>query len=147
MLHTESTKSVSKAAASVASSGSLSHEIDTVGFDHASIDVVFSPYTAATSSAASVLKLQSSDVSGSGQVDLTGFVGGVDFTVAAGSTTGANAGYVHRFDVDLRGRKRYLTVVATPGNTVAMASMARLSRGESQPLDAAGKGVNSASAG
>ena len=147
MLHTESTKSVSKVAASVASSGSLSHEIDTVNFDHLSIDVVFSPYTAATASAASVLKLQSSDASGSGQADLSGFVGGTDFTVAAGSTTGANVGYIHRFDVDLRGRKRYITVVATPGNTVAVASLARLSRGNEQTLDAAGKGVNTASAG
>ena len=136
MHHIAATKTDVKAASSVAASATHSHEIDTLWYEYASIDVVFSPFTAATSSAASVLKLQQSDASGSGQANISGFVGGTDFTVGAGSTTGANNGYVVRFNVDLRGKKRYLTVAASPGNTVAVSTVARLGRGHQAPTDA-----------
>lgn len=142
MHHIAATKSDIKAAASVAASATHSHEIDTLGYEYAAIDVVFSPFTAATSSAASVLKLQQSDASGSGQANISGFVGGTDFTVGAGSTTGANNGYVVRFNVDLRGKKRYLTVAASPGNTVAVATVARLGRGNQAPVDATSGNTN-----
>ena len=136
MHHIAATKTDTKAAASVAASATHSHEIDTLAYDFACIDIVFSPFTAATSAAASVLKLQQSDASGSGQADVTGFVGGTSFTIGAGTTTGANNGYTARFNVDLRGKKRYLTVVTSPGNTVGVATVARLGRGESAPTDA-----------
>ena len=114
MNHVAATKSVEKVEASVASSATHSIEIDTLGFSYASIDVAFSPFTAAATAAATVLRLAQSNTSGSGQTNVSGFVGGTDFTVAAGSTTGAAVGYSHRFDIDLRGRSRYLTVYATP---------------------------------
>lgn len=138
MNHASGNKSVTKAAASVAASATHSHEIDTLGFKYASIDVVFSPFTAATSSYASVLKVQESDSSGSGQADISG----LSITAGAGSTTGANVGAVARFNIDLRGRKRYLTVVASPGNTVAVVTNARLSKAESAATDATTAGVN-----
>lgn len=138
MNHASGNKSVTKAAASVAASATHSHEIDTLGFKYASIDVVFSPFTAATSSYASVLKVQESDASGSGQAD----VSGLSITAGAGSTTGANVGAVARFNIDLRGRKRYLTVVTSPGNTVAVVTNARLSKAESAATDATSAGVN-----
>jgi hypothetical protein len=50
---------------------------------------------------------------------------------------------VARFNIDLRGRKRYLTVVTSPGNTVAVVTNARLSKAESFPTDATTAGVNS----
>lgn len=138
MNHHSGAKSVVKAAASVAASATHSHEIDTLGFKYASIDVVFSPFTAATSSYASVLKVQESDSSGTGQAD----VSGLSITAGAGSTTGANVGAVARFNVDLRGRKRYLTVVTSPGNTVAVVTAARLSKGEQHAVTATESGVN-----
>jgi hypothetical protein len=138
MNHISLTKSAVKAAASVAASATHSHEIDTVGFKYLSVDVVYSPFTAATSTYASVLKIQESDTSGSGQAD----VSGLSVTAGAGSTTGANYGAVARFNVDLRGRKRYLTVVTSPGNTVAIVTDARLSKGEQGATDATGAGVN-----
>ena len=142
MNFTSATKSVVKSDASIAASATHSVEIDTLGFAHASIDVVFSPFTAATSVAASVLRLAQSDSSGSGQTNITGAVGGTDFTVSAGSTTGSVVGYVHRFDVDLRGKSRYLTVYASPGNTVAVSTVARLGKGEAGPVSATTKNVN-----
>lgn len=138
MNHASGNKSVVKAAASVAASATHSHEIDTAGFKYASIDVVYSPFTAATSSYASVLKVQESDASGSGQADVTG----LSITAGAGSTTGANVGAVARFNIDLRGRKRYLTVVTSPGNTVAVVTNARLSKGEQHAVTATESGVN-----
>jgi hypothetical protein len=138
MNHGSGNKSVTKAAASVAASATHSHEIDCAGFKYASIDVVFSPFTAVTAAYASVLKVQESDASGSGQAD----VSGLSVTAGAGSTTGANVGAVARFNVDLRGRKRYLTVVTSPGNTVAVVTNARLSKGEQFAVTATEAGVN-----
>lgn len=140
MNHLESTKTSARITAAVAPNAAHSHEIDTYGADYASIDVVFSNYTAATSSYATVLKVQQSDTSGSGQTDVPGLA----VTAAgAGRTTGVGInGAVCRFNVDLRGKKRYLTVVATPGNQVNVATVARLSKMEDNPSDATSAGVN-----
>ena len=83
MNHASGNKSVTKAASSVAASATHSHEIDCAGFKYAAIDVVFSPFTAATTSYASVLKVQESDASGSGQAD----VSGLSITAGGGSPT------------------------------------------------------------
>ena len=137
MNHIEGTKTVAKVSVAVAANATHSHEIDTLGADYASIDVVFSAFTAATSSYASVLKVQQSDASGSGQADISGF----SITAGAGSTTGGT-GAVARFNVDLRGKKRYLTVVTSPGNPATIASVVRLSKLEDMPITAAAMGVN-----
>lgn len=150
MNHLSASKSVEKVEVSVAGGATHSLEIDTIGFAHASIDVAFSPFTAAAATAATaatVLRLAQSDVSGSGQTNISGFVAGTDFTVAAGSTTGSNVGYTHRFDVDLRGKKRYLTVYATPVSSVGVVTIARLSKGEAGPTSASDKGVNTQAVG
>jgi hypothetical protein len=131
-------KSVTKAAASVAASATHSHEIDTKGFKYATIDVVYSPFTAATGTYASVCKVQEHDVTATGQTDVTGLA----ITAGAGSTTGAAVGAVARFNVDLRGRKRFLTVVTSPGNTVAVVTSARLSKAEVHGVTAAEVGVD-----
>jgi hypothetical protein len=135
--HLEGTKTVAKVSVAVAANATHSHEIDTLGADYASIDVVFSAFTAATTSYASVLKLQQSNTSGSGQADVSGFT----ITAGAGSTTGGT-GAVARFNVDLRGKSRYLTVVTTPGNAATIATVARLGKQEDMPITAADMGVN-----
>lgn len=137
MNHLEGTKTVAKVSVAVAANATHSHEIDTLGADYASIDVVFSQFTAATTSYASVLKLQQSNTSGSGQADVSGFT----ITAGAGSTTGGT-GAVARFNVDLRGKSRYLTVVTTPGNAATIATVARLGKQEDMPITAAAMGVN-----
>ena len=143
MIHAASSKSVIKAsAATTALDGTYSHEIDTLGFAYATVDVVFSPFTAAASPAATVLRLAASDASGSGQTNLSGFVGGTDFTVANGTTTGSgNNGHVTRFNVDLRGRPRYLTVYATPKVASVVSTVAHLSRGDEAVHNATDAGV------
>lgn len=139
MNHIEGTKTSAKISAAVATSGTHSHEIDTYGADYVSVDVVFSNFTATTSAYASVLKLQQSDTAGSGQADVSGFT----VTTGAGRTTGVGLnGAVCRFNVDMRGKKRYLTVVATPGVAANIASVARLSKNEDMPITASGAGVD-----
>jgi hypothetical protein len=138
MNHLEASKSNVKISASVAANATHTHEIDTLYAEHLSIDVAFGAFTAATANYATVLKLQESDTAGSGRTDLAGAVVAV---AGAGATTG-NVGAVARFNVDLRGAKRYVTVVATPGNTVPVVSSARLGRMQDMPFNAATAGVN-----
>jgi hypothetical protein len=147
MIHVAATKSVSKAETAVLSSATHSLEIDTLGFEYASIDVLFSPFTAASppTTAATVLRVAQSDTSGSGQANL--LVAGTDFTVGAGVTATSSVGYSHRFDLDLRGKRRYLTVYATPSSTCGVVTSCRLGKGEAGPMDATGKGVSTQAVG
>ena len=149
MNHVAASKSVSKAEVSVALSATHSLEIDTLGFENASIDVLFSPFTSASgpTTAANVLRVAHSDASGSGQTNISGFVNVTDFTVGAGVTATSSVGYAHRFDLDLRGKRRYLTVYATPASTCGVITSCRLSKAEAGPTDATGKGVNSQAVG
>jgi hypothetical protein len=137
--HLEGTKTSAKIAASVAANATHSHEIDTYGADYVSVDVVYSHFTAATASYATVLKVQQSDTAGSGQAD----VAGLSVTAGAGRTTGVGAtGALARFNIDCRGKKRYLTVVTTPGTPAAVASVARLAKIEDMPIEKTAAGVD-----
>lgn len=143
MNHHSGAKSVSKHSASVAASATYTHEIDTLGYKYASIDVMFSPFTASSVSIASVLKVGETDTTGGSLADVTGLRGGTDFTIAAtGASTGANIGAIARFNVDLRGRKRFLTVSVSPSTTVAIITNARLSKGDVHASNASEGGVN-----
>lgn len=143
MNHHSGAKSVVKATASVAASATHSHEIDTAGFKYASIDVIFSPFTASNVSLASVLKVAEGDTSGSTMTDIAAMVGGGagGFTIAATGSS-ASVGGVARFNVDLRGRKRFLTVSVSPSTTVAVVTAARLSKAEQAAVTATETGVN-----
>jgi hypothetical protein len=130
--HLEGTKTVAKVASVTTDGGSFTHEIDTYGADYVSVDVVYSTFTA-TSAAYATLKVQHSDTSGSGQVDV------LTTTAAAGVTTG---NHVARFNVDMRGKKRYLTVVGSPAKPATVCSVARLSKMEDEPYNATTAGVS-----
>jgi len=114
-------------------------EIDSQDFNYAQIVV----YVGATDAAFSTLKIQESATSGSGFVDVQGLVMGSDpndtgSTSALPTATDDNSFFV--FDVDLRGRKRYLDLVATVGSGTAGAfatSWCVLSRGNDVPVTAA----------
>lgn len=131
--HLEGTKTVAKVASVAADGGAFSHEIDTYGADYVSVDVVYSTFTATSTAFATSLKVQHSDTAGSGQTDI------LTATATAGRTTGH---HVARFNVDMRGKKRYLTVVGNPAKPATVASVARLSKLEDEPYDAASAGVS-----
>jgi hypothetical protein len=132
MNHLEGTKTVAKVASVAADNGAFTHEIDTYGADYVSVDVVYSTFTA-TSTAYATLKVQHSDVTGSGQTDV------LTATAVAGLTTG---NHIARFNVDCRGKKRYLTVVGNPAKPATVCSVARLSKMEEMPYNAATAGVS-----
>lgn len=132
MNHLEGTKTVAKVASVTTDGGAFTHEIDTYGADYVSVDVVYSTFTA-TSPAYATLKVQHSDVSGSGQTDV------LTTTAVAGVTTG---NHIARFNVDCRGKKRYLTVVGNPAKPATVCSVARLSKMEDEPYNAATAGVS-----
>lgn len=135
MNYLEGTKTVVKVASVATDGGAFSHEIDTYGADYVSVDVVYSTFTATSAAYATSLKVQHSDTAGSGQAD----VAGLSATAVAGVTTG---NHVARFNVDMRGKKRYLTVVGNPAKPATVASVARLAKLEDEPYNAASAGVS-----
>ena len=131
-------KSVTKSTASVANSATFTHNVDGLGFESAHFDVIYSPFTAAAAAYATLLVLGESDVAGATNAST---ISAFTVTANAGATTGDN-GAVARFNVDLRGRKRYLTVSTTPALTVAVTSSVRLSKAEDGAITATLAGVN-----
>jgi hypothetical protein len=139
MIHLASTKSVASGKAAVfTSSQTNTLTLDTLGFDYASIDVIFGP-AASTSSVSQTLTLKQGDTS-SPTEDVTGFTGSLRPAIYAGQTVSTTM-TISRLEVDLRGKKRYLEVKATPNTDVTIVIAARLGRGEEGPYNAATKNV------
>ena len=117
MIHAQNTKfvSVTPPAAIVDNASYTTAEIDTLGFDYATIIV----YLGATDIAMTALKVTESDTSASGHADVTGLVFGTSSNIA-GSTSALPSATdddtFQIFEIDLKNRKRYLDVVATAGN-------------------------------
>jgi hypothetical protein len=107
-------------------------EIDTQGFDYAEFIVQAGLIP---STGVATLKIQESDVSGSGQADITG--------AAFTALVDADDNKIIACLMSLKARKRYLTLVITNGATNAslLASIVRLSKGESVPKDATSRGL------
>jgi hypothetical protein len=115
--------------------------IDTKGWDYCTIVLQLG----AMDIAMSALKVQESD-DDSSYGDVTGLVVGTSNTIAGStsvlpSATADNSFQV--FEVDCRGRKRYLDLVATFGDGAAgtyASAFAMLSRGEIVPVSASDRG-------
>ena len=117
--------------------------IDTAGYAYLRVLVVLG----ATDIAMTALKLQESDNSGmSGAADITGLIYGTSAGIA-GTTSALPAAddddKCFAFEVDLRGRKRYIDLVATAGNGAAgtyITAFALLSRASDCPVSALERG-------
>lgn len=120
------------------------NEIDTLGWDY--LTIVF--FTGATDIALAALKVQESDTSGSGFADVTGLICGTSTTIdgvtsALMSATDDNK--ITVFEIDLRGRKRYIDLSATAGDGTSgtyAAAIAMLSRGKDAPVTATERGCD-----
>ncbi len=134
MLHSQMEKVVSAVPTAVGSSA-VALTIDTLGWDHASVTVLRA--SNASTVFASVLKIEHSD-DNSSYSDLSGFVGGTDFTIPVVSDTASAAAV--KLDVNTQAKKRYLKVTATPAVSVNTVVTARLSRGENAPATASEAG-------
>ncbi len=135
--------SITPPAAIVDDASATTAEIDMKGWDHARIVVALG----ATDIAMTALSVTESDTTGSGHAAITGAVFGSSLdidgnTSALPSATDDNGFFV--VDIDMRGRKRFLDVVATAGNGSAgtyIAIHAELFRGDVMPVTVAGHGA------
>jgi hypothetical protein len=143
MLHLASTKTVAKIGnADTTTSQTATHTIDTLGYGYASIDVVFEPTTATSDAICVACKVEESDASGSGFANVTSLVGNGTggFAIPTSGSRTADSNVV-RLNVDLRGKKRYLRVSATPVAASVVATVVRLGRAEVAPVTASESGV------
>jgi len=146
MIPVAMTKSVVAGKGSVyTSSQTNTMTLDTLGYDYASIDVIFGP-AASTSNVAQTLTLKQGDTSNAATENVTGFTGDLKPAIYAGQTV-TDTMTVSRLEVDCRGKKRYLAVAASPNTDTVIVIAARLSRGEEGPYDATTKGVRLNTAG
>ena len=122
-------------------------EIDTLGYDYCTIYINLG----ATDVAMAALKVQESDETGTGFADVTGLVYGTSTLPEAdgGATSSLPSATddsdVFAFFIDLRGRKRFLDVVATAGNGTSgtfASGIAVLTRAEQKPVLATDRGLN-----
>jgi len=143
MNHAAGARSLAKFQSAVTVSQTFTHEVDTLGYKYASIDVIFTPYTASNVSLANILRITEGDTTGQATTNVSGLVGGTDFTIAAtGASTGANVGGIARFNIDTRGRRRFLQVNVTPSTTVSVITDVRLSKGEVHASSTSDSGCN-----
>lgn len=134
MIHAQNDKVVGAVPAAVGTSA-VTLTIDTLGYDYASVAVLRA--SNASTVFASVLKVEESD-DNAAYSNVTGLVGGTDFTIPAVTDTASAA--VVKLDVDTKAKKRYLKVTATPAVSVNTVVTARLSRGEVTPVTASEAG-------
>lgn len=106
--------SITPPAAIVDNNSFTTAEVDTLGYDYCTIYV----YLGAVDIAMTALKVQESDTTGSGHADVTGLVFGTSTGVSGSASTLPSATDDNKFfafEIDLRGRKRFLDLVATIG--------------------------------
>ena len=117
-------------------------EIDTLGWDY----LVYMFYLGATDIAIAALTLTESETAGSGHTNITAGVWGTANNHAGVASTLPSAtedNNIFLFEVDLRGRMRYIDLTATAGNGTAgsfATCIAMLSRGKIAPTTAAERG-------
>jgi len=120
------------------------NEIDTLGYDY--LQIIF--FLGATDIAVAALAVQESDTSGSGFANVTGLIVGTSANIAGSTSALPSAtddNKIMLFEIDLRGRKRYIDLSATAGNGTAgsyAAAIAILSRPKISPTTAAERGCD-----
>jgi len=116
-IHNFKMVSVTPPAAIVDNASFTTAEVDTKGWDHARYVI----YLGATDIAMTALKVTESDSTGSGHVDIdaTDFSDSTQTDIEGNALALPSATDDNKFiviDIDLRGRKRFLDLVATAGN-------------------------------
>ncbi len=139
MIHGQNTRfvSITPPAAIVNNASYTTASIDTLGYEYLEVFV----YVGATDVAMTALKLQESDTDGS-YADVTGLVYGTSASIAgttAALPTATDDNKCFKFEVDLRGRKRYFDLAATAGSGSTgtfLTAFALLSRATDTPVTA-----------
>lgn len=131
-----STKTVIPIEAVTTTAGTaLTGNIDTKGYDYLVLNVIQGTQSATTKPTA--LKLSECDTTVvSSFADISGAVGGTDFTIPESYTSTTSGQWAVKFNVDLRHRKRYIKVSHTTGTVTYASSVGLLLRGASDPTSA-----------
>jgi len=114
--------------------------IDTVGFDFVTIDTTMATSTA-TNPPTTFRLMESDDTVVTNFANIVPFTGGTATSATVGfvipnSRVNTNTFYGVKFNVDLRGRKRYLRLeIATADTTQVITSIANLYRGDEAPVN------------
>lgn len=117
---------------SLTNGATASGNIDTKGFDWLTVDLATSTSNDVTNNP-SVLKIaESDDTVVTNFANVSGLVGDTDFTIPNAVTQGD---WGVKFNIDLRGRKRYLKISVSPVTTQVIAAIANLGVGEQAPVD------------
>ena len=138
--------SVIQPAAIIDNASATTAVVDTLGWDYAVFDIQLG----ATDIALTALKLQESDALNGSDLDSGADVSGTVFGTSVNDTGSASTlpsatddNKLYAFFVDLRGRKRYLDLVATVGDGSSggyLAATCSLFRGSVSPSSAATAG-------
>jgi hypothetical protein len=120
--------------ASTTAAGTASGNIDRLGYDFVTIDVLL-PTADVVSNKPTVLKIsESDDTVVTNFVNVSGFVGGTDFTIPNAITAATSITQPYAtFNIDCRGRKRILKVSVSPATTQVVNAVAHLTRAEQSP--------------
>ena len=129
---------VALTAASVASNATGTAYIDTLGYDYALI-AIMSNGLSTQSATLTALTLGDGDTN-TAYTNLTGFVGGTDFTLATAAAHTADE-VAAVLGVDLRAKRRYLRLGVTPRTAATVSAVALLFRGDEVPVTASKAGV------
>lgn len=119
-------------------------EVDTKGWDYAQIYC----YLGATDIAMAALAVTESDTTGSGHANVTGLVVGTSTNIDGSTSalpTSTDDNKCMIFDIDLRGRKRFLDLTATAGDGSTgtyMTAWCILSRGKEAPVSSSERGAD-----
>lgn len=136
------------APAAAASSVVNGNVIDTAGFDY--LELIASQGAQAAGLTALILALQEGDSSSTFSGSITGANVGTSTPLFAAAGAGSNLpstatnNTLQVFNVDLKGRKRYLNLTLTPSSSsgLFLDAIARLTRAERSPESAASSGAN-----
>ncbi len=146
MIHSQRVKylNVTPPAAIVDDASFTTAEVDSVGFDHAAYVVSLGALDIAITAAA----VTHSDTAGSGHANITGLVMGTSNQITGVVSVlplATDDDEIFLFEIDLRGKNRYLDLTLTMGDgTVGGFAhvLCILSRAEEGPFTAADKGAN-----
>ena len=129
---------ISLAEASVTNAGSATARVDTRGYSRLSLILRQSTSNGVTNNL-SVCKLsEGSDTNITSSTNITGFVGDTSFTIPDADTSNPQ---VYVFNLDLRGRQRYIYLTASPLTTQTFTAVWLLHRAKETPVTAAQTGV------
>lgn len=112
--------------------------IDTLGFDRATIDVIMSTANVVSNNPSVFQLLDSDDTVVTNAATVSGFVGDTDWTIPDGNT---DTNWGVKFNVDCRGRKRYLRLAISPVTTQVITAIANLYKADEAPVSATNAGV------